>query len=402
MATTEALADFGPLQRASVAADNSCLFTTFAKLCAEPAPASEPLLKAAGRELRAVCGGAGGPGSSARRAAGHDSVAAGEWIRNEMHWGGKPEIVMLAEHLASRRSTRVRDRCARCGTATRAARYPRTGRATTRSWRGRRRGAQLRRRRRRRRRRRARGARDRARTTRSARRARRRAASSARVGAILADAAAFQLHCGEVDHDDDFTCAAPRRAAQFFGAIFANFCVFRPPRPPAQVRLRAGRDRADRGRHASRRLGRPQRRERPRSTTRRRRRGDALDALRVRPSRSTRRRTRPWRGSGARRSSRRPRRRAAALLKRALAAQYATPAAAESGLVAHLLARPTSSSSTSTSTRNRDAGGRRHLVGANVFVGADGAARRAPRAVEWRSERWRAQPADRRSICALQ
>ena len=41
MATTEALADFGPLQRASVAADNSCLFTTFAKLCAEPAPASE-------------------------------------------------------------------------------------------------------------------------------------------------------------------------------------------------------------------------------------------------------------------------------------------------------------------------------------------------------------------------
>ena len=30
---------------------------------------------------------------------GHDSVAAyGEWIRNEMHWGGEPEIVMLAEH----------------------------------------------------------------------------------------------------------------------------------------------------------------------------------------------------------------------------------------------------------------------------------------------------------------
>ena len=102
MATTEALADFGPLQRASVAADNSCLFTTFAKLCAEPAPASEPLLKAAGRELRAVCATAvlADPDPATRAVLlGHDSVAAyGEWIRNEMHWGGEPEIVMLAEH----------------------------------------------------------------------------------------------------------------------------------------------------------------------------------------------------------------------------------------------------------------------------------------------------------------
>ena len=105
MATTEALADFGPLQRASVAADNSCLFTTFAKLCAEPAPASEPLLKAAGRELRAVCATAvlADPDPATRAVLlGHDSVAAyGEWIRNEMHWGGEPEIVMLAEHFLS-------------------------------------------------------------------------------------------------------------------------------------------------------------------------------------------------------------------------------------------------------------------------------------------------------------
>ena len=95
--------------------------------------------------------------------------------------------------------------------------------------RGRRRRAQLRRRRRRRRRRRAAVAR-----AGSARRAKERRVQRlkcAGCGAILADAAAFQLHCGEVDHDDDFTCAAPRAAprnssAQVFGAIFRrNYCA---------------------------------------------------------------------------------------------------------------------------------------------------------------------------------
>ena len=114
--------------------------------------------------------------------------------------------------------------------------------------RGRRRRAQLRRRRRRRRRRRARGGGARwiarAHNEERARRAKERRVQRlkcAGCGAILADAAAFQLHCGEVDHDDDFTCAAPR-AAQFFSAILRAIlrCEFLPSSDRARPHTRAG------------------------------------------------------------------------------------------------------------------------------------------------------------------
>ena len=74
-----------------------------------------------------------------------------------------------------------------------------------------------------------------------------------------------------------------------------------------------------------------------------------------------------------------------ALLKRALAAQYATPAAAESGLVAHLLATADQllvNVDVDPWLGMQAAGG--ISSGQNVFGKADGAARRAPRAVECR------------------
>ena len=362
MATTEALADFGPLQRASVAADNSCLFTTFAKLCAEPAPASEPLLKAAGRELRAVCATAvlADPDPATRAVLlGHDSVAAyGEWIRNEMHWGGEPEIVMLAEHFGVEAVVTSCEsmRSLRYGDGGRAVHLLYTGQhydplvgagaAAARSFDDAADAA-------------AAAAREeaalaiaRAHNEERARRAKERRVQRlkcAGCGAILADAAAFQLHCGEVDHDDDFTCAAPRRAAQFFGAnlrrnsslrISARHptALYPTPRrydceqveivlteddalPDGSVDLNAENVHAFYNAAAADAVTLSMRcacapfqvDEKTYATMEEFWRAQVVDAAAEAAGRE-------------------------ALLKRALAAQYATPAAAESGLVAHLLA----------------------------------------------------------------
>ena len=88
------------LVRGSVKADNSCLFTATARLCEDIA--AEPPLKAAARRLRSVCADAvlADPDPATRAVLlGHDSVEAyAEWIRNEHHWGGEPEVLMLANH----------------------------------------------------------------------------------------------------------------------------------------------------------------------------------------------------------------------------------------------------------------------------------------------------------------
>ena len=59
-------------------------------------------LRTAGRKLREVCAQAvlADPDPASRAIMlGHDSVEAYvQWIRNETHWGGEPEVLMLAEH----------------------------------------------------------------------------------------------------------------------------------------------------------------------------------------------------------------------------------------------------------------------------------------------------------------
>ena len=88
------------LTRSPVRADNSCLFTAISRL-AEGITDELPL-KTAGRKLRGVCAelAAADPDPATRALLlGHDSIEAyGVWIRNEHHWGGEPEIVMLANH----------------------------------------------------------------------------------------------------------------------------------------------------------------------------------------------------------------------------------------------------------------------------------------------------------------
>ena len=88
------------LMRGTVKADNSCLFTATARLC-EGVTADVPL-KTAGRRLRAVCADAvlTDPDPATRAIMlGHDSVEAySDWIRNEHHWGGEPEVLTLAAH----------------------------------------------------------------------------------------------------------------------------------------------------------------------------------------------------------------------------------------------------------------------------------------------------------------
>ena len=86
--------------RHSVPADHSCLFTSVAYLC--QGTSGEVELRTAGRKLREVCAQAvladTDPASRAIML-GHDSVEAYvQWIRNETHWGGEPEVLMLAEH----------------------------------------------------------------------------------------------------------------------------------------------------------------------------------------------------------------------------------------------------------------------------------------------------------------
>ena len=88
------------LARHSVAADHSCLFTSVAYLC--QGLTNEVELKTAGRKLREVCAEAvlADPDPATRALMlGHESVEAYvQWIRNDTHWGGEPEVLMLATH----------------------------------------------------------------------------------------------------------------------------------------------------------------------------------------------------------------------------------------------------------------------------------------------------------------
>jgi len=82
-----------------VAADNNCLFTTCAYLC--EGLTSELDLRAAARRLRAVCAEAvlADPDPMRALLLGHDTVWSYDaWIRVESHWGGEPEVLMLAQH----------------------------------------------------------------------------------------------------------------------------------------------------------------------------------------------------------------------------------------------------------------------------------------------------------------
>lgn len=90
------------LTRGTVKADNSCLFAATARLC--EGITNDIHLKAASRRLRSVCANAAlsDPDPSTRAILlGHDSVEQyAEWIRNEHHWGGEPEVLMLSAHYA--------------------------------------------------------------------------------------------------------------------------------------------------------------------------------------------------------------------------------------------------------------------------------------------------------------
>ena len=80
--------------RHSVPADHSCLFTSVAYLC--QGTSGEVELRTAGRKLREVCAQTvlADPDPASRAIMlGHDSVEAYvQWIRNETHWGGEPEV----------------------------------------------------------------------------------------------------------------------------------------------------------------------------------------------------------------------------------------------------------------------------------------------------------------------
>ena len=82
------------LTRHRVPADHSCLFTATAYLCQGLTDGAQ--LGAAGRKLRSVCADTvlADPDPVTRALMlGHDSVEEyGGWIRNEMHWGGEPEV----------------------------------------------------------------------------------------------------------------------------------------------------------------------------------------------------------------------------------------------------------------------------------------------------------------------
>ena len=88
------------LSRFSVRADNSCLFTSIARLCEDVV--DEIRLKTAGHKLREVCADAAAADPDPAMKAlllGHETVDAyGRWIRMDHNWGGEPEVLMLAGH----------------------------------------------------------------------------------------------------------------------------------------------------------------------------------------------------------------------------------------------------------------------------------------------------------------
>lgn len=88
------------LVRDRVPGDHSCLFTSLARLCG--GVTDKAALKDAGHELRVVCADlvlADEDPATRALMLGHDSVEAyAAWIQDEHHWGGEPEVLMLAGH----------------------------------------------------------------------------------------------------------------------------------------------------------------------------------------------------------------------------------------------------------------------------------------------------------------
>ena len=87
------------MKRRRVPADNNCLFTATAYLC--EGLTHETDLNVAARKLRSVCAEVVlSDQDPLTRAAllGVETVQAyAEWIQNKNHWGGEPEVLMLAQ-----------------------------------------------------------------------------------------------------------------------------------------------------------------------------------------------------------------------------------------------------------------------------------------------------------------
>jgi len=198
-------------KRVRVPNDNSCLFYAICYVCEESADAASATTAAKQQELRGVCAAAAradpDPVSRALQL-GQDVEAYATWIMKEHNWGGEHEVICLADHYRRRVAVVSADATLTYGDAGPTAYLFYTGThydalvgecggEETRRFAG---GggeafeaacAAL------------------ARTHRDA--AARREASEkiytikcSGCGAKLADAAAFQAHCGEVEHDDDF------------------------------------------------------------------------------------------------------------------------------------------------------------------------------------------------------
>ena len=204
------------MERRKVAPDNNCLFTSMAYLC--QGIENEIELSGAARKLRTVCAEAvlTDPDPDTRAVLlGHDSVQGyAEWIQDKTHWGGEPEVLMLAEHFG------VEVVVVSCETLS-LLRYSESAETVYLLYTGQhydplvgaggprklptaatasadeiasREGSAIQ-------------------IARDQNAEAKRKASERRVqrikcggcGAIVDDSAAFQAHCGEVEHDDDFT-----------------------------------------------------------------------------------------------------------------------------------------------------------------------------------------------------
>ena len=216
MSVAKAMAELlAALQRRHVPPNHSCLFTSFAYLCEDLDAENDAALRSASRRLREVCAAAvkADPEPDTRAALlGVESVDAyAAWIANDHHWGGEPELLMLAEHF------NVAVSLASCETNRLLHYAPASGEPPNRIWLlytgqhydplvgadGARRldaGADE-----------ARGAAAleiaAQHTAEAARRAAEKRVKKLKCGgcgALLADGIAFQAHCAEVEHDDDF------------------------------------------------------------------------------------------------------------------------------------------------------------------------------------------------------
>ena len=192
--------------------DNSCLFYSIAYCCEASVDASAVTTAAKQQELRQVCAAAAradpDPATRALLVGQEDVEAYAAWIVGEHHWGGEHEVICLAAHYGCRVAVVSADAVLTYGDAGPTVYLLYTGTHYD-AFVGSRDGAETRRF--------DGGAGDafeaacRAVATAHRDAAAKRAASEKiytircnGCGARLADAAAFQAHCGDVDHDDDF------------------------------------------------------------------------------------------------------------------------------------------------------------------------------------------------------